>query len=624
MPKERPTKRPADVQEVERDDAIIGAAIKWSLLALACLLLIVGGVWVLLNSPAPARPDQQTGVAIAVKREAPPVELPQTPFVDITKEAGLHFVHQNGATGDKLLPETMGGGCAFFDFDNDGDQDLLLVNSESWTKDSDSATTTSALYRNDGQGVFEEVTAGSGLDVSFYGMGVAVGDYDNDGLPDLFFTAVGPNHLFHNEGDGKFVEVTRAAGVAGDQAAWGASCGWFDFDNDGDLDLAVCNYLQWTREEDAGQNFKLTGGGRAYGRPQNFEGAFAYLYRNEGNGQFSDISAAAGVQVRNPATGVPLAKSLGITFHDFNYDGWLDIVIANDTVQNQLFENLKNGSFKEVGAVAGIAFDSSGSARGAMGIDAAHFRNDDAVGVAIGNFSNEMTALYVSYNDEMQFTDESISSGLGPNTRLELTFGVFYFDYDLDGRLDLFAANGHLEEDINRVQASQFYEQSPQLFWNCGPEYATEFLPTSAELCGPDLFKPIVGRGACYADIDADGDLDLLIASVGRSPRLLRNDQHLNHHWLRLKLIGRSANRDAIGADVTVRYSDEGGGGVLRRQVMPTRSYLSQVELPVTFGLGEQSQVESIEITWPDGARQTVEGLALNQMHVVEQPATGD
>jgi hypothetical protein len=542
----------------------------------------------------------------------------------VTENAGITFTHSSAAAGRKLLPETMGGGCAFFDYDADGDQDLLLVNGlRDWPEDRPAdadAEVTMALYRNDGLGRFEDVTAGSGLDVPLYGMGVAVGDYDNDGLVDVFISALGANKLFHNEGDGKFRDVTAEADIAGADDEWSNSAGWFDYDRDGDLDLFVLNYVDWSREYDESQDFQLTGGGRAYGRPQNFEGTFPYLYRNEGDGKFSEVAEAAGLYIRNPATNVPMAKSLGITFADFDGDNWLDVIVANDTVQNFLFHNQGDGTFAEIGANAGVAFDMNGNARGAMGIDAGRFRENDAMGIAIGNFSNEMTALYVSYGKDMQFMDEAISTGLGPNTRLQLTFGVFYADYDLDGRLDLFAANGHLEEDINRVQPSQHYEQPPQLFWNCGSQHVTEFVPVTAEHCGEDLFEPLVGRGASFADIDGDGDLDFLVMSTGGPTRLLRNDGVLGHNWLRFKLVGSSSNRDAIGATVEVKTADR----TLHRQVMPTRSYISQVELPVTFGLGHSDQVEQVTVTWPDGTQQEVTIDGLNQTYEVEQSGSAD
>lgn len=604
---------PAYEETAAADDAVIGRAFRWSLALFACIAIAVVTA-ILLRKPQEEKLPEQATVHLPETRPAPPVKVPQAPFRDVTQEAGIHFRHVNGAYGDKLLPETMGGGCAFFDFDNDGDQDLLLINSRYWPghKPAEVPEPTMALYRNDGTGKFEEVAADVGLAVTMYGMGVAVGDYDNDGWVDVFISAVGPNRLFQNR-RGRFVDVTEEIGVAGNPQDWGSSAGFFDYDNDGDLDLFVCNYLQWSREYDLDQGFTLTGNERAYGTPKAFEGSFSCLYRNDGS-RFTDVSAQAGVQVLS-ATGKPMGKSLGLVPIDIDRDGWMDVIVANDTVQNFLFLNQRDGTFREIGAFSGIAFDSTGNARGAMGIDAARFRDDDSLGVGIGNFANEMTALYVARADGLQFVDDAISTGLGPATRLLLTFGLFFFDYDLDGRLDILAANGHLEDDINKVQQTQHYEQPPQLFWNCGPEQRTEFLPVEAASCGEDFLKPMVGRGATYADIDGDGDLDVLLTAVGAPPRLLRNEQQLGHHWVRFKLQGRRCNRDAIGAWIELHVGER----VLRRQVMPTRSYLSQVELPVTFGLGSTQSVDRMRILWPDGTQQVVGPVPIDQTITVEQ-----
>jgi hypothetical protein len=606
----------------ERDDAIVGQAFRWSFAAIVVTAAIVAGVVFWMRRPAPPPLPQQTELTTVKVRELPSAEIPTVLFTDITAEAGIRFVHENGAHGEKLLPETMGGGGGFWDFDGDGDQDILFVNSAYWPTDPrhKSATPTLVLLQNDGHGRFTDVTAGSGLDVSLYGMGAAFGDFDNDGHVDVFVSTLGPNRLFHNLGNGKFQDVTESAGVAGNPEEWSSSCGWFDYDNDGDLDLFVCNYVKWSREYDLAQNFQLTGGGRAYGRPQAFEGTFPYLYRNEGQGRFVDVSSESGIQVRNQDTNVPLAKSLGVTFADFDWDGRIDIIVANDTVQNFLFHNLGGGKFEEIAAAAGVAFDTAGNARGAMGNDVAFFRNNDALGIAIGNFANEMTALYVSYGNTRQFVDEAIPTGLGPDTRLELTFGLFFFDYDLDGRLDLFATNGHLEEDINRVQPSQHYQQPPHLFWNCGARQTTEFIRVPRDRCGDDFLRPTVGRGAAYSDIDNDGDLDVLVIACGKPARLLRNDQQLGHHWLRFRLIGTRSNRDAIGAWIEVADDQR----VQQRQVMPARSYQSQVELPVTFGLGKKATVKSIRVRWPDGTQQNVTDWKLDQLNVVQQSTGGE
>ncbi len=617
-----PEPAPADAPLVREDDTVIGQAFRWSLVVLVVIAVAIGGVVWMVNR-APDAP--------------PPIELPLTPpehvshaeappavvFTDVTAEAGIDFVHTNGATGDKLLPETMGAGAAFLDHDGDGDQDLLLVNSTHWPgKGTGEPPPTMALYRNDGRGRFENVTAGSGLAVSFYGTGIAVGDYDNDGDVDVFITAVGVNHLFRNDG-GSFREVTDRAGVAGDPDEWSTSAGFLDYDNDGDLDLFVCNYVRWSADVDFAVDYRLTGIGRAYGPPTNFAGTYLYLYRNNGDGTFTDVSEPAGIRITNPDTGVPVAKALGLAIVDLDDDGDLDVFVANDTVRNFLFDNNGNPAapgFDEVGVSAGVAFDGSGSATGAMGIDVADFRDEGVLGFGVGNFANEMTSLYLMQGDPWHFADVSIVEGLGAPSRQALSFGLFFFDYDLDGRLDLLQTNGHLEEEINTVQRSQRYRQPAQLYWNAGRRSGSSFTVVPPETLG-DLARPIVGRGAAYADIDADGDLDVLLTQTGEPPLLLRNDQSLGHHWLRCRLIGRSVNRDAIGAWVEVTLPGEDGGAswTQRRQVMPTRSYLCQVELPVTFGLGSADRVEALRVTWPDGSTQVVTDVPIDTMIDIEQ-----
>lgn len=614
-------KNTADTEEIQNDE-VVGSAMKWSIGLL--LVLIAGGVliWLLTRKPPEKIVEKAGPTELPTERHAPTLQIPEIPFTDITDAAGIDFVHENGAEGEKLLPETMGGGGAFFDFDNDGDQDLLCVNSNvwPWAKNPPAMPVTSALYANDGKGSFTNVTAGSGLDVPLYGNGIACGDYDNDGDVDVFLSCLGANHLFRNDGGGKFTDITAAAGVAGSDTEWSSSCGWLDYDNDGDLDLFVCNYIQWNRELDQSMEFTLDGKLRAYGRPTDFTGAFPYLYRNEGNGTFVDVSESSGVQVKDANTGVPLSKSLGTTFCDVNADGLLDIVVANDTVQNLLFLNQPGGTFVEDAATAGVAFDNAGAARGAMGIDAGCFRNTDAIGIAIGNFATEMTALYVCQTPGLPmpiFRDEAVSNGIGPVTRTDLKFGVLFLDADLDGRLDLFENNGHLEEDIKLVQASQQYEQPPHLLWNCGTEFDNEFVMLPEAKTGADFQKRMVGRGASMADIDSDGDLDLILFSSGGKPRLLRNDQASGHHWLRVRLIGTKCNKDAIGAMVQLTLLDN---TVLTRTVMPTRSYQSQVELPVTFGLGKNELVKLITILWPDGSRQELPHEGLDRQIEILQP----
>ncbi len=606
---------------VPEDDAVIGVAFRRSLFVLLALAGIFA-IGLLIGSRIEDDAPETEIETAAPETVEQPAEAPKVRFTEITTEAGIDFVHANGATGDKLLPESMGGGVAFLDFDGDGDQDLLFVNSSSWPEDPPlKPRPTMVLYANDGTGSFTNVTVKVGLDASFYGMGVTAADVDADGDLDLFLTAVGKNHLFRND-DGVFTDVTTSAGVAGANDAWSTSAGFFDIDNDGDLDLFVCNYVRWSRQIDFEQDFRLTGVGRAYGPPQNYEGTVPYLYRNDSSGSkivFTDISATAGVEVANSATGKPMAKSLALAPVDVDSDGWIDVLIANDTVRNFFFRNrgsegLAAGEpiFEEVGELVGIAYDRAGNATGAMGVDAAHYRNDHNLGFLIGNFANEMTSFYVSQDDPGIFADEAIVEGIGAPSRRMLSFGVFLFDVDLDGRLDALQTNGHLEGEIATVDPSQSYRQPAQLFWNAGLEEG--FVPVEASTTG-DLANPIVGRGSAFADIDADGDLDVVLAQLAGPPLLLRNDQDLGHHWLRLDLRGKAPNRDAIGAWIEL----VAGGVTQRRQVMPVRSYQSQVERIVTFGLGTADRVDSVTITWPDGTKQTLADVEIDQVRVVEQ-----
>jgi hypothetical protein len=611
-----PSGNPRSESEPQSGDAAMGRAIRRTLAVLLGVGALVAGVFFLFEPGQPPGPAPESGAVTSAP--VPASAIPEVRFTDITAAAGITFVHTNGAYGDKLLPETMGGGVAFFDYDNDGDPDLLFVNSGQWPwkVPFSNQPPTLVLFRNDGKGHFEDVTASAGLTVRCYGMGLAVGDYDGDGWEDVFLTAVGGNHLFHNEGQGRFREVTAEAGLSSGPEDWSTSATWFDMDNDGDLDLFVCNYLRWSREIDFEANYQLPGIGRAYGQPWNFPSTFPFLYRNDGHGKFTDVSAQSGVQIRNRATGQPLAKSLGVRPVDRDNDGWLDLVVANDTVQNLYFRNEHDGTFKEMGAVTGLAFDNFGGTRGGMGIDAARFDDDNALGISIGNFANEMTAIYVARSDSPVFADEAIAQGVGQASRSSLTFGVFFFDYDLDGWQDLLTANGHIEDEIEKVRPQQHYRQSAQLFWNArGLRPGAGFVPVSSDRSGPDLFRPIVGRGSAFADIDGDGDLDVVITQINGSPLLLRNDQHLGHHWLRVRLVGAKGNRDAIGAWVQCRVA----GRTLWRQVMPTRGYLSQSELPLTFGLGDHDRVEELVVTWPDGSTQRLANPGIDHFVTVTQ-----
>jgi hypothetical protein len=598
------------------DDAVIGRAFRRSMIALGILALVGGAVWWFTRPPPASAPQAVTPIAapqVRTKAES----APQVAFKDVTAAAGITWKHVTGGTGMKWLPETMGPGCAFLDLEDDGDPDLLLVNGAPWPGEPLPAGTpppTPALYRNDGAGRFVDVTAAFGLDVTFYGMGVAVGDADGDGDRDLLFTGVGGNRYFRREGE-RFVEATTDAGLAGDPAGWTTSAGFFDADRDGDLDVLVCSYVRWSQAIDRELHYTLDGTHRAFGPPKNYEGSTCRLYRNDGKGRFEDVTEAAGLVVRNPATKLLVAKALALVFQDVDEDGAVDVFVANDTTPNFLFKNRGDGTFEEVGARSGVAYDAQGNSTGAMGADAADIRGDGKLAIAVGNFANEMTSLYVAPRDPWRFTDMTSVEGIGAPSRQALKFGVLFLDYDLDGRTDFFQTNGHLEEEIEKVQRSQRYRQPSQLFWNLGPQARASFGEVPAATVG-DLATPVVGRGAAYADIDGDGDLDLLVTQCGDTPLLLRNDQALGNHWLRVRLVGRGGNADALGARVDLKA----GGATQRRWINPTRSYLSQVELTASFGLGTHTAVESLEVRWPDGTRQAVAVPGVDQVLVVRQP----
>jgi hypothetical protein len=569
-------------------------------------------------APAPPPAVVARPVAPVRPRVIPTATLPDVTFVEITKEAGITFRQCNAATGEKLLPETMGSGVAFLDADGDGDADLFFVNSTHWSGAEPKGTPapTQALYLNDGQGHFVDATAAAGLDKTFFGMGAAVGDYDNDGDADLYVTALGGNHLFNNDGKGHFTDVTATTGTRGGDG-WATSAAFFDLENDGDLDLFVCCYVEWSPGADRSISSQLqgTGKGAAYDPPSSYNGSLCILLRNDG-GHFVDISESSGIQVRSPDRRAPMAKSLGVAPLDVDGDGKVDLAVANDTVVNFFFHNLGGGKFEEIGLTTGIAYDNSGATRAAMGIDWGDFKNDGSLGLAIGNFANEMTALYVTEDPgKLLFADLANIYGLGAPTQPPMKFGLFFFDYDLDGRLDLLSANGHLESDIEKTQASETYAQSAQLFWNSGRKGRELYVLVPPTKAGPDLFRPIVGRGSSYADIDGDGDLDVVITENGGPAHLYRNDGGNRLHGLRLELKGHVSNRDALGARVKV----EVGKLTERRQLFLSKGYLSSVEHALTFGLGEANQADKVTIDWPSGASTVLKDVPAGRM-VVEEP----
>ena len=519
-------------------------------------------------------------------------------FVDVTDEAGLRFRHISGAFGQKYMPETLGAGGVWLDVDNDGWQDIVLVNSSTWPGQSTSDTH-AMLYRNNGDGTFDDISSGSGLDTPLYGFGGAAGDFDNDGQTDLYLTALGPNRLFRGQGDGTFVDVTEASGTG--DPGFSTSAVWFDYDNDGSLDLFVANYVEWTPEIDL--YCTLDGETKSYCTPESYQGQSSTLFHNLGNGTFEDVSLPAGVSN-------PTAKALSASMFDVNSDGWMDLFVTNDTQPNQLFQNQGDGTFDDIAVVAGVAFSEAGIARAGMGVDAADYDGSGHPSLIIGNFSNEMMALYHNEGNGL-FIDEAPRSALGRGTLLTLTFGCFFFDYDLDGWLDVFAANGHVADDIEQVQSRVTYAQRPQLFQNDGRGRFEEIVDEA----GDALQQPMVARGAAYADYDNDGDLDILMTSNGGAPRLLRNDGGNTNNLLRVKTVGTESNRDGIGARVEVTVA-----GQSRWQMVKTgSSYASQSEVPLTFGLGNQASVERLRVIWPSGQVDEVTGLAANEFLVVEE-----
>ena len=501
-------------------------------------------------------------------------------FTDVTRQAGIQFQHNSGAFGGKFLPETLGSGCAFLDYDRDGWQDILLINGADWPGHKKNRTTLS-LYHNNGNGTFTDVTSRAGLDVELYGMGVAVGDYNNDGFPDILVTCVGQNRLFRNTGKGTFVDVTTACGL-GKREGFSTSALWFDYDRDGLLDLFVCNYVKWSPEHDV--FCSLDGKHKSYCTPEAYRGETCWLFHNRGNGTFEDVTAASGIFDSS-------SKSLGVALLDEDHDGWPDLLVANDTQPNKLYRNQGNGTFKDAAVEAGLAFSSEGKARAGMGVDIADFENSGAPGVGITNFDNEMIGLY--RRSGKTYEDIAPQSGVGLASKNSLGFGCAFLDVNLDGWLDFAVANGHIDETVRNIRGNVGYAQPPQLFLN---NAKAGFRDVASQL-GGGFDQPKVGRGLAYADFDRDGDLDILLTTNNGPAYLYRNDQLSGNRSIRIRLAGTKSNRDAIGATVTV-FS----GGITQSQMVKGgSSYLSQSELPLTFGLDKRDRIDRIVIAWPSG-----------------------
>ena len=507
-------------------------------------------------------------------------------FQDVTAKAGIHFVHNNGAFGRKFLPETVGPGVAFIDYDNDGWPDIFLVNGTDWPGYGQKHTTPK-LYHNNHDGTFTDVTHKAGLDVELYGIGVAVGDYDNDGYDDLFVTAYGQNHLFHNNGNGTFTDVAQKAGLGGIKE-FSTSAAWVDYDKDGKLDLVVGNYVQWTPEGDL--YCTMDGKSKSYCTPESYKGTSVRLWHNNGNGIFTDATQKAGL-------GEATSKTLGVAVLDYDNDGWPDLLFSNDTQPNKLYRNNGNGTFTEKAVVAGVAFSEDGVARAGMGVDTADYDRTGNTSLMITNFSNQMISLYHNEGKGL-FVDEAPRSDVGRASLLTLGFGCFFFDYDLDGWPDILVVNGHIDPDIQKVQVNVKYAEPPHLFRNLGKGKFAEVTKSA----GAEFALARVGRSAAYADVFNDGRLGVLLSTNGGAVHLFRNvaakgSSASSNHSVRFKLIGTKSNRDGIGAVVGVTSSD----GTQTQMLKSGSSYLAANELVLTFGLGQASKANAVEIRWPSG-----------------------
>ncbi|PYX83809.1 MAG: CRTAC1 family protein [Acidobacteria bacterium] len=533
-------------------------------------------------SPADCRARKFAALAAAtILLLIHPAHAQPITFRDITSQAGIRFIHNNAAFGKKYLPETLGPGCAFIDYDNDGYPDILLINGEDWPGHAKMGPTTLKLYHNNQDGTFTDVTRKAGLAVPMFGLGVAIGDYDNDGHEDIFITTLGQSHLFHNNGRGTFSDMTKAAGLWGPQE-FSTSAAWVDYDRDGKLDLVVANYVEWSIQGDL--FCTLDGTRKSYCTPESYRGSSARLWHNLGNGKFEDATQKAGFWD-------PTSKSLGIAILDYNGDGWPDILLANDTQPNKLYLNKQNGTFEERAVSAGIAFSEDGVARAGMGVDAGDYDRSGHPSIIITNFANQMLSLYHNEGNGL-FVDEAPRSEVGRATLVTLGFGCFFFDYDNDGWPDIFVADGHIENEIERVQKRVSYAEPPHLFRNLGGGKFQEV----TEQMGTGFAAPKVARAAAYADIDNDGALDLLVTTNGGRAYLFHNQAGTNHS-LRIKLVGTKSNHDGIGSVVRVAS----GGDKQWQMLKSGSSYLSQSELVLTFGLGGKIKADSAEIQWPSG-----------------------
>lgn len=533
------------------------------------------------------------------QRKAPPRSSPTVTFTDATSAAGLHFMHWNGASPRKYVLETMGSGAAFFDYNNDGWLDIYLVNGGGVPGHPPPGPLRHALYRNKGDGTFDDGTAKAGVGGNgYYGMGVAAADYDGDGWTDLFVTAFGANVLYHNQGDGTFADVTERAGVKG--GGWSTSAAFLDYDRDGQLDLFVARYVDYSfdRNVTCGDPAR---GIIAYCHPDIYDGTRSLLYRNNGDGTFADLSQATGIAEH-------LGKALGVVAADFNNDGWIDLYVANDSMRNFLFRNRGNGTFIEVGIPSGVALDEGGRPVASMGTAAGDYDGDGRLDIVVTNLDREYNNLYRNVGDF--FADTSFQTGFGPPSLPLVGWGTGFFDYDNDGDLDVLVVNGHVIDNIEEFRPAQTYAQPKLLFENQGGR-----LPEVAAQHGKVLLRPEVSRGAAFGDYDNDGDIDVLVSNLGGSPTLLRNEGGNANHWLSLTLEGAKSPLEAIGAEVRCLVA----GRVLTRVVTGGGSYLSSGDRRVHIGLGEKLRAERLEIRWPSGMIEVLENLSAGSFYRIRE-----
>jgi len=559
------------------------------LLRWLCALALTAGAAIAWNELA-AQPATNPLIDIPVR------------FTDIRQAAGITFKQDATATEQKYYLETMGTGVGWIDYDQDGLPDLYFVQSAATDIYKPSQPLHSVLYHNNGDGTFTDVTEKAGVGAEgHYGQGVAVGDYDNDGYPDLYVTGYGRAILYHNNGDGTFTDVTEKAGVA-DKGGWSTSAGWFDYDKDGYLDLVVLNYIEWTPQNNIWCGERRAGF-RAYCHPDNYRGQHIKLYHNNHDGTFTDVSEKSGI-------GIPEAKGMGLVLADFNNDGWTDIAVANDTWPNFLFINNHDGTFKDISFSSGIAASEDGRYEAGMGIDAADVDGDGWLDLYVTHLDMELNRLYQNNHDET-FDDATYSSDIGNKVISMSGVTVKFLDYDNDGWTDICQANGSMLDNVNLYHSAVTYKEPKLMFRNLGHG---KFEKVS-ELLGPDFMRPVAGRGLATADFDNDGDLDLAINVRGDFPQLLRNDGGNANHWLEVLLIGTKSNRDGIGA--SLKLTSEGFTEV--KQSQGGMGYMSASDPRIHFGLGQRQTIESLEITWPSGRMDRLPNVPINQIIAVKE-----